>query len=310
MTPATDPTQLPYKIELMAPGAASPAFDASRLGIEVTEPALAALCGLGNIDPQHGQDANWASPAAIEACLGTELPPPGTTLATVSADLDALGAMALLCLRKAGILPDDGLVRRVERVAAMDRYDRGPWPGPRPVPDQLEAFADDWPGEDLAQLSACARDDDRPLEDRVVAIAGWLSSGNAPQGYSSAGLARRTKLLRSLQLGATRVNLDSNGKIAQVVSLEPSALELGYRLSDLVIALNPAFKFPSGEIGNKFTIARWHISKGDLHEIARRLSSLEPGWGGQACIKGSPQSLPSRLNLDTVTRIVQTCLDH
>ena len=66
-------------------------------GIEVTVPALAARC-VYNLDPQHtGGDANLA---AIEAALTEELPPMGTILATIRADLDAVGAMAIIVLRE------------------------------------------------------------------------------------------------------------------------------------------------------------------------------------------------------------------
>lgn len=59
------------------------------LGIEVTVPALAARCGLRNIDPQHtGGDPQHA---AIEVCLEAPLPPDGATLVTIRPDLDSVG---------------------------------------------------------------------------------------------------------------------------------------------------------------------------------------------------------------------------
>ncbi len=95
------------------------------LGIEVTMPALAVRCGLGNLD-HHGPDAG--KPAAIQQALECALPnilyvgcyvsgchkDPAqclaacmamrrnempTVLATVKPDLDSVGAMALLDLR-------------------------------------------------------------------------------------------------------------------------------------------------------------------------------------------------------------------
>ena len=66
------------------------------LGIEVTEPGLAARCSLGNIDPQHA--GGNASRAAIEDAVSVELPPYGITLVTVRADVDSVGAMAVLSI--------------------------------------------------------------------------------------------------------------------------------------------------------------------------------------------------------------------
>ena len=70
------------------------------LGIEVTIPAYALRCTLGNIDPQH-TDGN-KDLAAIELAQTCEIPPSEATMVTVRADLDALGSMALLEYRANG----------------------------------------------------------------------------------------------------------------------------------------------------------------------------------------------------------------
>jgi hypothetical protein len=108
-----------YKFALLDPRPIPAAVEANEkvfvtgpvYGIEVTVPALAALC-IYNLDPQHsGGDA---STAAIEAALTEELPLAGTTLATVRADLDAVGAMAVFALRAEGVTlsPETYPVRR------------------------------------------------------------------------------------------------------------------------------------------------------------------------------------------------------
>src|SRR4051812_32832723 len=80
------PTGTPpaYRFALLAPTKKaveqSGVLGPQTLGIEVTVPALAAACALGNIDPQH--TAGGDGRAAIEAALAWPLPDAGSTLVT------------------------------------------------------------------------------------------------------------------------------------------------------------------------------------------------------------------------------------
>src|SRR3989338_5967785 len=96
-------------------------------GVEVTVPALAKRCTF-NLDPQHtGGDANRA---AIEDALTTELPSEGSTLATVRADLDAIGTMAIFNLRAKGESLESAM-DRINMVATADKFARGGYSGPK-----------------------------------------------------------------------------------------------------------------------------------------------------------------------------------
>ena len=97
------------------------------LGIEVTVPALAAGCGLGDIDPQHGPGGGAI--AAIEAALDWPLPPSHACLVTIRRDADAFGAMAVLGLRAAGHPIDPAMGYRIALIARADCFDNGHWPG-------------------------------------------------------------------------------------------------------------------------------------------------------------------------------------
>src|SRR5665213_1053865 len=109
------------------------------LGIEVTEPELAARCGLGVIDPQHGPAPGKG--AAIEAALDWPLPPAGARLVTIRPDADAVGAMAVLALRADGAVLGDEARARIALIARWDGFAQGPWrdfaaargPLPRPA---------------------------------------------------------------------------------------------------------------------------------------------------------------------------------
>ena len=280
------------------------------LGIEMTEPDIAALCGLGNIDPQHGPDSTPDSPAAIEACLDAPLPPEDARLLTIRHDLDSIGAMAVFLLRARGIelgaIPD--IRKRISRIADIDRFSQGPWPGSRPLPQSVEEILEDGYGHDLAAMTVCVFHRETRIEVKVERIADWLETGRVPGIYKRRATQPAEQLLQSMNEGKTvfTTHHHHDGVIGSVVSTMPLALRQAYRLAPVVVALNPEFRFSSGEQGRKFTIARWDESHADLGIAAEHIAHLEEGWGGQPGIKGSPQAHPSGLGLEQVIE----CLSH
>jgi hypothetical protein len=214
--------------------------------------------------------------------------------------------MAVFCLRAAGVHVSPALRARVARIAAVDRFDRGPWPGPRTLPRDADDLAEDWPGADLAALAACIGDRALLPEARVAAAMRWLSEGVAPAGHAAAAAARAEALVASLAAGATRVSPEAG--FAAVLSAEPGALALGYRLAPIVLASNPSFRFPDGRIGVKHTIARWCEGDSAFDMVRQAIAAHEAGWGGQRGIAGSPQFAPSRLTHEALCAIARAAL--
>ena len=283
-------------------------FQPRTLGIEMTDPEIARRCGLGVIDPQHGAEARPDAEAAIKAACWTPLPPLGSRLVTLRADLDSIGAMAVLAHRAAGLAVDAAMQVRIARVAALDRFDHGAWPGARPLPDTVEDILGDGAGAELGAMAAAVSARSVAMADRVTAMQAWLRDGTVPQAHIDAARDQAQRLMRSLELGGTRVEHDVSKRMAIVVSVEPGALRLGYRLAPVVVALNPAHRFPDGTRGRKFTLARWAEGDADLDAAVAKLAPFETGWGGQRGIKGSPQDRGSRLALDPVIATVRACL--
>ncbi len=104
------------------------------LGIEVTIPAYAERCTLGNIDPQHS-DGN-VDLAAIEIAQTLDVPPSEASIITVRADLDALGAMALIRYRASGGGVTPEMTARIQKIATADTFARGRWPGKTNLPSK------------------------------------------------------------------------------------------------------------------------------------------------------------------------------
>ena len=280
------------------------------LGIEMTEPAIARLCGLGNIDPQHGPDSTPDSPAAIEACLDEPLPPEGARLLTIRPDLDSIGAMAVFLLRARGIEPSAilDIRKRISRIADVDRFAQGPWPGRRGLPHSVEEILEDGIDPDLAAMTVCVFERELQMAVKVERIADWLETGKVPGIYQRRATRPAEQLFQSMIEGKTDFSTHHyhGHAIASVVSTGLLALRQAYRLAPVVVALNPEFKFPSGKRGKKFTIARWDETHAELDIVAKHIARLEDGWGGQPGIKGSPQAHPSELEIEQVIE----CLSH
>lgn len=282
------------------------------LGVEVTVPALAERCELGNIDPQHtGGDPDTA---AIEAALEWSLPPNGAVLATVRADLDSVGAMAVLAMRAKGqfpmfledeILGDEELSLRIEAVAAADKSKSEKWQGPRPLPTPEEPWGGSLQEKPLAAIAACVADFRRPLSERVEAMRRWLLTGQEPEEYRQRVERERAEMVAALQSGAIKVREAAGGRIVVVESTHRAATGVGYHLAPVVVALNPQFRFGGGEPHRKFTICQFTTGYVDLRAALQELSELEEGWGGSPTIGGSPQGVSSRLSTDEVVKVVE-----
>lgn len=288
----------------------APWLGSDTLGIEVSEPALAAACGLGNIDPQHGKNAN-PDLAAIEVATHWPLPGDGAKLVTIRLDLDALGAMAVLLMRQdiedLAAFPE--IRTRIEIIAKADRFDNGPWPGPRPLPQSAAqwrtAFRLDTP---LPALNAMIHERALSLEDKVAFLESWLKSGAWPGRADYEAKARQfvDELREATRRGEIKSELRYGGALAVVRATHPAALtQIGYRLAPVVLACNPSFVFADGTTGVKYTLAQWRSGYIDLDAIADELGRLENGWGGQLNIKGSPQAQASLLTFSDLFAVIE-----
>ena len=281
---------------------------AKTLGIEVTVPELARLCGLGNVDPQHGGGLGVGAAgavAAIEACLTVTPPPAGATLVTVRPDLDAFGAMALLALRRIGRWPDAGMRSRIDRAARADRFDHGPWPGPRSLPttgDELAFATNQDPA--LVAVTGAMFDRERSARERVGAAARWLATGAEPAGYRERWNERAAVLIDGLASGAVAVESAAEGRIALLTSRIQGSLRLGYCLAPVVVAHDPGTPDAEPPAPRRIVIAQYAAGHVDMSAVRDALGTLEPGWGGSSTILGSPQGRPCGLALVKVVEVV------
>lgn len=295
-----DPRNVPAATEANDKVFATPVY-----GIEVTVPALAARC-ITNLDPQHaGGDA---SRAAIEDAVTAELPPEGATLATVRADLDAVGSMAIFNIRaNAGIL--ESAMGRINMVATADKFARGGWPGPRPLPTTAKPWNEETASAEgsrpLAAIAAAVMDFKTPLTQRVATMETWLLTGEEPKQYRDSVERERLDMIAALESGAIKHETRAGGRLAVVESTHRAATSVGYSLAPVVVARNPAFKLGGGEAHVKFTVCAFEAGKyADIRSALAELATLEAGWGGSPTIGGSPQGVSSTLTTDQVVEVL------
>lgn len=272
------------------------------VGVEITVPALAEVLDL-NIDPQH--TGKQAELSAIEAVRmeGAALPKlRGETreycFCTVRADLDSVGAMALMRVEweTPGWISfhlSSEQAERIRLVHESDIFARGSW-----RPSAVGG------GENtaLAAIARAVADFKTPLQDRVFMMREWLLSGVEPQGYREAYEKERAAILAAIESGEIRC--EKRGLISLVQSRHRAGTSVGYADSPVVIAFNDAFTIRGGEPHGKYTICQYQTGYVNMEGVKQDLLKLEEGWGGSPTLLGSPQGVSSKLTLEEVYEVV------
>lgn len=236
-------TMIVYKF-LATTRASDISLPASSLGIEATMPEVANQCHLGNLDGQHwdsagvlraGLDYNgdlgtwegrfgychdaWEGSAAIELACRLDpffsyttdgLPLEGTTLITCRPDLDSVGTMAILLLRKLGLVTTVDLMAGtpfrslVDRIAQADKFSAGGVWRAMPLPTVEHPWPISTTGsvdstQELVAINAICGDRKLSLEEKVAITALWLLGGDEVVGQQSIDVAQ--KIVRACGLG-------------------------------------------------------------------------------------------------------------
>ncbi len=303
----------PYRYGILQPHRAAGAAEhnaawlgPNTLGIEVTEPELAALCGLGNIDPQHLGGNHTAS--AIETAVSWPVPPRGAALVTVRLDADAVGAMAVLSLRANSVALSAETKARIALVGRSDRFDFGPWPGVRSLPAGIDDIDEVGAGpQNLGAVIGGLASPGASIDDAVRHVTRWLLTGEAPREWVARAEQAAKNLLAALEDGEVAVRDAVPGRIATVDGFAPGAARLGYRRAPVVVAVANLQDRIGAVALRKITIAQYRTGYVDLPETARCLSESEPGWGGSATIIGSPQGISCRTPVERCIDVLLNC---
>lgn len=274
------------------------------IGIEVTEPELAANCGLGNIDPQHLGGIFDIS--AIDAALTWPQPKIGAKLVTIRRDADAVGAMAVLTLRAGGVALSDHARGRIALISRSDRFVNGRWPGRRRLPASVDDIDEVGVGpQNLGAIIAGLSLPDTTIEEGIRRVMRWILTGVAPSAWVSRAAKAAETLFAALEKGTVIVKDAVPGCFALVDGFAPGALRVGYRLAPVVLAVSTLRNPSDGTSWRKMTISQYALGYIDLGEVARMLSATETGWGGSASIIGSPQGTDCMTSIEHCVHVLR-----
>ena len=273
-------------------------------GVEMTTPEFADRCAV-NIDPQHiGRDPTTA---AIEEAVRIPLPDEDVMLVTTRADLDSIGGMAVLTIRNEGGEITEEMMERIQIVAEVDKFKQGPYPGPRPMPTE-ETMRDNRNDEALAAINAEISDPEVPLEKRVEAMKEWLKTGKESEKYRARADEEILEIIRDFENGKISYEMRAGGRIVFIETTHNAEILIGYRLAPVVVARNPAQPVETGGTQIKYSICTWDDTFADIRGALDELNELEPGWGGQQNVGGSPEIGSSRLTVEQVIAVVEKYL--
>jgi hypothetical protein len=276
------------------------------MGIEVTIPELASQCELGNIDPQHTD--NDINTAAIELARIIEMPEGDITFATIRPDLDSIGSMALLTMRKEGAEFNEDMLRRIDKIATSDKFANGDWPGIRNLPTKDNMYEESdsaTDSETLAAIAAATGDFKVSVDKKVEWLRQWIETGAEPEGYREQVSLNRLKLANALEDGQIKIEPATDNSYCVVESTHRAATSLGYTQAPVVVAMNPEFIFGESDPVKKFTISQFKDGYLDMKSLFQELSEMEEGWGGSPTIGGSPQGASSALSVEDVVSVVK-----
>lgn len=312
------------EIILLDPRPASRAAELGRLiepaiGVEVTVPELAEGCVM-HVDGQHGPDAD-GTPAVelalrmLESVWPTrDWPAPGAAAqaqrngryATVRPDRDAFSAIAILAspgyygpsLREGA--KGEEIRARIMQIADADR-NAPKAPGPQdPGSGDVDLFA---------ALGAAVADHAVPVGDRFTWVDEWLKYGRFDLGDRNAAQVKYADQVARLRRDVERlegaVALAHGGRVGVIETTSPMGVVAAYRRADIVVALNPAHRWPQGQATRKFTVCQQPGSGLDTAGLTAELNAAQPGWGGLAgATVGSPQGQEPAIGLDELVELV------
>lgn len=280
------------------------------LGVEVTRATLAERCGLGNIDPQHVVGGKGS---AIEEALTFLLPPDDTRLVTIRLDKDAVGAMAVLELRRQG---KDGRIDKllVNWVGVLDRMQ---YLDARVKYPELAAM---FTAEVTNAMNVIIKDERRLLP-RKVREVGAILSGEMPQEEISriAALRERSVLHFNVETFGPNVGF----------TLAPGnydhARNWGNPRFPVFVVHDPERHTESGGVQDRWTLVRqqgkfdrlqFEADINDAEALVRGVSLEELRqqslvWGGNKNIVSSPQGngFGTKLTKEQILALVQKHAD-
>lgn len=262
------------------------------IGLEITHKDLKKYSDI-NFDPQHSNQ-NKHMRACVEDLyfglndLKEKIRNKNLWIMFLKTDLDSIAAGSVLKL-----YVDQGfsnfsedVMKRIRTIANYDRYGR-PWQATCMNINQLSKIKIP---RGLFMLVSGWKNN---LEFKIEQVTKWIITGTfdniteynrmAAKNFKDAVTSAKTEIIEKR-------------KLAFVKSDMRGAMGIGFQYAPVVLALNPSFRFGTGEnrvYGRKWTVAQCEEGHIDMNLFKKLVNEIENGWGGSSTIMGSPQDKPS-----------------
>ncbi|MDD5760834.1 MAG: hypothetical protein PHF45_02190 [Candidatus Pacebacteria bacterium] len=275
-----------------------PNYEGVGLGIEITTKGFEGL----NLD-HHKEEDTQDTPSAIEQALVFDIHQlPEGKMATVRPDVDSCGAIAVLMLKKEGKEQEINH-NLVKAIGLLDRM------GPGVFKDEskdLLKLSDEEFGKINKALRAAQYKimvERMPLAEGVFFMEKLLTDKVDPKEIEN--IYQKDEQDLSKARAESKIEVFNDNKVVFIESLAKRSMEIGYENAPVVIAYNPAFKWPDGHATPKYSIARYdnHI-KFDLEGLLKELKKRNPKWGGLENIIGSPQGEDPGISPEEMKKLV------
>jgi hypothetical protein len=281
------------------------------IGAEVTDTSLKGLLDQ-NIDPQHTDKRidTCATDAAFKQfeSIIREAGDRPIALVTNKADLDSIGAMAILTMaaeNRIEALKTAGVEDRVKDINDYDNFTTTEKWTPKNRAETVHR------GDKVGGINTAVNDNQLTLKARVEMMENYLISGVQPLEYIEKYKDELNQIEQALESKDIMIHVVSakGYNIAVVKSSYSKGLELGYSEAPIVIAYDEKFA-PNKAITPhlKYTICQYtDQSRVNFIKFAECLNEKDPvvkdsgkKWGGSPNIIGSPQGLSPLLSLDDI----------
>ena len=285
------------------------------IGLEVIDKTLLEKLDI-NIDPQHSGIEKRNDTSAIDYVfqhiedLIKQTNNRDVLLVTSRADLDSVGAMAILTMALNQELTTDNISEVKERVKKINIYDNymstAKWEPKSTVEEALKT------NEEFGPMNLMVADPKVSLATRVKTMETWLTNATEPQEYLTAYNQEIEMIINDVNSGKTTITPKVADKVVVVESTLAKVFEIGYTFAPGVIAYNP--KFDPNKTGIpqlKFSIAQFpgaNILK--LNDIKEKLNKsdlyVKEGneWGGPLNLLASPFNTGTGLSPEAVIEVV------
>lgn len=254
--------------------------------------------------------------SSIKKAMDCELPPEDSLLGIVRANIDTVGAMAVLSLRQEGN-GDKISPYWIQEIDRKVKEKISPW--------KPKSYLDETEYNPVDSISMAVKDYTIPIQKRVFMMKDFLCYMKCPKGFREKAIKEKMEIRKAYESGEIFVRSDDSFgfPIALVRSYHSKAVSIGYCFAPVLVIENPGeYSEWSQDKNRKVTVCQWEeyfdfeaLTKylndrqlqhnhGNDYERAKKIDheKIWPGttWGGNKVIVCSPRERGTSLPISDI----------